>query len=217
MPDIIGIIFLLLTGLAAAAYGYFLLKNYFEEKKLYHLYWAISFLVLFVSGVLIIIFDWDVLGAKLVPAVAALIPACLAIGLFYAVWEDKKYGFYFSLYAFLMIIVLAIYTLVGDDSLTPFLVMSIHVPSALVIVLVPIYTAMQGITENSSIYFSIGGILISFGGMLLALVKVVSPDEDVMGFINLDFIYTVLPILLLLVAGFFILGIIYPTKWKIKY
>jgi hypothetical protein len=66
-------------------------KEYLATKKPYHLAGDVSFRILFISGVLIILLGCkDTLGFVLVPSIAAFIPACLAIGLVFAIWPETK-------------------------------------------------------------------------------------------------------------------------------
>jgi hypothetical protein len=83
------------------------------------------------------------------------------------------------------------------------------VPAALIIIGIPLYTALVSKeTELTSILFSIGGLLISVGGVLLALLETDDPP------LTKGEIYDILPLLLLIVGVFFVLGIILPSKWK---
>ncbi|MHA2031448.1 MAG: hypothetical protein ACW99Q_18890, partial [Candidatus Kariarchaeaceae archaeon] len=132
--DIISAIFLLLTGVVALLMGIYLIQAYNIDKKLYHLWWAVALFVLFVSGVLIIILDFDVLDEKLIPVVAALIPVGIAIGLYFAVWEDKPYGWYFTLYAAIGIVLLTMSRLViAFEVAISGLIMGVHIPCGLFI------------------------------------------------------------------------------------
>ena len=129
--DLFGAITLLVVGVVAIVLALLLLKEYLASKKIYHLAWALSFLVLFISGVLIIFLGWDeALKNALVPPVAALIPAGLAIGLLYAVFDDKKYGFYYAIYG---LVVIALITVIKLDLLeldiASMVIMAIHIIS----------------------------------------------------------------------------------------
>lgn len=186
-----------------------LLRDYSKNKKVYHLAWAISFLVLFVSGVLIILFSYTILDEPLVPVVAAFIPACLVIGLFFAAWDDKPYGLYYTIFTVVMVVALAVVRSLPDlaDFSTPVL-MGLHVPSGLAIVGIPLYKALKKETEITSLFYSIGGLLISIGGVLLAISKTNADIEELT--------FTVLPLLLVIVGVFFVLGIVMPSKWKVE-
>lgn len=68
-----------MTGVVALVIAILLISDYLKNKKVYLLAWANSFLVLFVSGVLIILNGYEILTEPLVPAVAAFIPAVLLL------------------------------------------------------------------------------------------------------------------------------------------
>jgi hypothetical protein len=208
MIDWLSAIFLLITGLAALYVGIVLLKEYMEKKSLGHLMWAIAFFVLLVSGLLLIIFDFAVLDKAIVPPVVALIPVGMAAGLMFLLYEDKPViGYAFLAYELIMIVVTAVVRLGGYEE-TPGLIMAIHIPAAFAIVGLPFITG-----EDKAWMFSIGGTLISFGGILLAFLKL---SEPLFGVFTADVIFVILPPLLLVVAVLFTLGMIYPEKWRIN-
>ncbi len=207
--DILSLILLLITGIVALLMAIFLLLGYFKEKKMYHLWWAISMLVLFLAGVLFILTDYAILADPLIPIVATFIPMGLAIGLLFAVMPDKPFGLYYTLYALIMIGIQAIGRYVpGMEAIALPTLLAVHIPSGLIIVFIPLLTAIRKDTEFTSIFFSLGGIAISLAGMLLAFVKINSP------ILTLDVILALLPILLLIVGVLFFLGIFMPSKWK---
>ncbi len=207
MTDILGLVLLLITGVVALLMCIWLFIDYAKNKKPYHVLWGISMLVLFVSGVLIVLFDWAVLAHELVPAVAALIPVGFATGLLYVTFENRWYARIFGVLEVLLIIVLAILRYVALDLSTAF-IMIIHIPAGLAIVIIPIYTAIIKDTEMTSIMFSVGGLLISIGGILLAFATLGSP------ILTAETIFLILPGLLLVVGALISLGIIFPTKWR---
>ena len=210
--DMVGAVVLLVVGVLAIILALLLFKEYMASKKPYHLAWVVSFLVLFISGVLIILMGWgDTLAIDLVPPVAALIPACLAIGLVYAVWP--RFGLLYTLYC---IVLIALLTVMKLDLFMPemasFALMGTHIPSGLIITFLPFYTAfVSKETEWTSLFFGIGGLLISFGGVLLAFATV----EGMTAILPLADIFAILPWLLLLVGVLFVLGIGLPSKWKV--
>ena len=213
--DMIGALVLLIVGVVAIILAFLLFKEYLATKKPYHLAWGVSFLVLFISGVLIILLGWeDTLGFALVPPVAAFIPACLAIGLVFAVWPKTRYGLIYAIY---VLIVIGVLTLMKLEFFLPemssFAVMASHIPSGLIISFLPLYTAfVSKETEWTSAFFGIGGLLISFGGILLAFATV----EGMTAILPLATIFMVLPFLLLIVGVLFVLGIGLPSKWKVE-
>ncbi|MFX1508259.1 MAG: hypothetical protein ACFFDC_19425 [Promethearchaeota archaeon] len=212
--DMIGALVLLVVGIVAIILALLLFKEYLATKKPYHLVWGVSFLVLFISGVLIILLGWeDTLGFALVPPVAAFIPACLAIGLVFAIWPETKYGLIYTVYVLVVIGVLTLMKLEFLPDMSSMAVMASHIPSGLIISFLPLYTAfVSKDTEWTSAFFGIGGLLISFGGVLLAFATV----EGMTAILPLTDIFAVLPILLLIVGVLFVLGIGLPTKWKVE-
>ncbi|MFX0124268.1 MAG: hypothetical protein ACFFAE_11570 [Candidatus Hodarchaeota archaeon] len=213
--DMIGALILLVVGIVAIILFLLLFKEYMATKKPYHLAWGISFLVLFISGVLIILLGWeDTLGFAIVPPVAAFIPACLAIGLVFAVWPDTKYGLFYAIYCLFLIGILTLMKLeLFLADMASFALMASHIPSGLIISFLPLYTAfVSKETEWTSAFFSFGGLLISFGGVLLAFATV----EGMTAILPLADIFVVLPFLLLIVVVLFVLGIGLPSKWKVE-
>ena len=211
LNDPIQVIILLITGVVALIMGIILLYNYVKHKNLYHLLWSISFLVLFVAGALIILIDFTILNEPLIRIVAVLIPACLAIGLIYAVWQEKNYWWYYGIYILVFLVILVLVEYVpGFENFRSYSIMALHVPSGLILVLVPAYTAYTNQTEYTSLFYSAGGLAISIGGILLAFLKLGSPILDQ------NQIFAVLPTLLLIVGVLFVLGIILPEKWKVE-
>ena len=214
ITDIVPLSLLLLTGVVALVLAIFLAQAYLKDKGFHHLLWAISFLVLFISGMLIILNDFAILSEPAVPVVAAFIPAFLAAGLVYVIFDDQPWGLYYTLYVVVVIAILAVVRLeviTGfDDFKTPIL-LAVHIPSGLIISFLPFYSAfVSKDTETTATLFGIGGLLISFGGVLLAMANLDNPP------LTLDEIYDILPILLVIVGVFFFFGIILPKKWKIE-
>ena len=214
ITDIVPLTLLLLVGVVALVLAIFLGLAYLKDKGLHHLFWAISFLVLFVSGVLIILNGFAVLTEPLVPVVAALIPACLAIGLLYVLFEGKPWGLYYTIFALVMIVLLAVIRLdiiTGIGGFSSGVLMALHIPSGLIITFLPLYAAfVSKDLETSGALFGIGGLLMSVGGVLLAFVAIGSPV------LSQGEIFDILPLLLVIVGLFLFFGIIIPKKWKIE-
>jgi hypothetical protein len=100
-----------------------------------------------------------------------------------------------------------------DLDIDSLVIMAIHIPSGLIISFLPLYTAfLSKDTEWTSVFFGIGGLLISFGGVLLAFATL----KDVDPILPLTDIFAVLPFLLLIVGVLFALGIGLPKKWKVE-
>ena len=214
ITDIFPLSLLLLVGVVSLVLAIFLALAYLKEKGIHHLFWAISFLVLFVSGILIILNGFIILKEPLIPVVAALIPACLAIGLLYALYDDKPWGMYYAIFALVMIVLLAVVRLDlidGLSEMSSIVLMGLHIPSGLIISLLPLYAAfISKDISTSGALFGIGGLLMSVGGVLLAFVAI---GNEILSEAQ---IFEILPILLVIVGLFLFFGIILPEKWKIE-
>lgn len=205
LDNILSVIFLLLTGIVAIYVGFYMLKEYASTKKLYHLFWGISFVVLFVSGVLIIFLGFEVLAEPLIPVIAALIPISIAVGLLFAVYDDKPiYGWGFLIAEAILIVITSI-TRLGGNLDSAGLIMGMHIPAGGLIMILPLLSK-----EKYAYLYTVGGAVISLGGSLLAFVAIGSP------ILEADTIYLLLPPILLITGAFFTLGIILPEKWKLE-
>jgi len=103
-PTVFDIIMLLLTGLTAAYLLFRFWKRWSWEKKVYVWYYLMGFLVLLVSGLLLIFMGYDILGTPFVLTVASLIPLGISMGIaeqYYPAW--KKYFKWFATIGFLAI------------------------------------------------------------------------------------------------------------------
>jgi len=72
---------LLLTGLTAIYLLYYFYQRYQAKKALYDVYYMMGFVVLLVSGLLLIFFGWGILESPYVLTVATLIPLGISMGL----------------------------------------------------------------------------------------------------------------------------------------
>ncbi|MBU8914313.1 MAG: hypothetical protein KOO61_09850 [Spirochaetales bacterium] len=170
MP-IIDRVILLLTGLVAIYLLWRLLshKKQSTESARYDLYYMVSFLVLLVAGLLLIIFTYDALESEFVVIVGVLIPAGLALGLvaeFAPSWEKAMVPF-----ALAGLVAIAITRFVGPANIATIILACVHAVFGLTIVLLPIVVAAKGKAPGSFVLVSVGGIVISLGGMALAFLK----------------------------------------------
>lgn len=198
-----------ITGIAALLFGLFLLLDFINNKKIHHLLWAIAFLVVLVAGlVLIFTNEYLLLLSPIVAALAALIPGGIAAGLYFVVFEDKTklYGYIYLLFILVMVVLIGITKAVGSPGASA-TVMIAHIPSSLSIILLPIYTTYK--TKDTgwkALLMTIGGIIISIAGLLLAL--------NAVGAADIVLILTLLPYVLLLSAIFLAFGMLLPEKWS---
>ena len=191
-------VLLLLTGLVAV----YLVFRFYQEMKdattkpKYNIFYIISFAVLFVSGVLIIIFGFEVLERPCIKTVATILPFGLAIGLIYEFF--KKLG---VLYLIVMIVGLV---LIGLQSFGVFEAKIIypifHAIAGLTIFIVPILAVSEKKAPGGFIWVRVGGALIGIGGIALAFLGAGKP---LLGIFTAEVVFTILtPILFLMSLGF---------------
>jgi len=192
-------LFLLLTGLTAAYLLWRFYTRWSKEKKLYDLYYGMGFLVLLVSGLLLIFLGLGILASPYVLTVASLIPLGISMGLVEQYFPQYKKAFkWFALVGFLAIAISAIFGIeIGRKISVPLF----HGVAGLVIFLGPFFAkkAAKGFW-----WVGIGGLLIGLGGIALAFI---SMDSQLL-FFSPTFVMTILTPLLLLMTLAFTLGFV---------
>src|SRR4030067_3030230 len=109
-------LFLLLTGLLSAYLCWYFYQRYNLHKALHNLYYLMGFLVLLVSGLLLIFLGLGILSSPYVLTVASLLPLGISMGLaeeYFPAW--KKAFKWFAVIGFLAI---AITSIAGIATLT---------------------------------------------------------------------------------------------------
>ena len=190
-------LFLLLTGLVCI----FLLLRFYgrwsREKNIHDIYYMMGFLVLLVSGLLLIFLGLDILTSPYVLTVASLIPLGISIGLMEQFFPKyKKLYKWFTLVGFLAIAYSAI---AGVDSLKRISVPLFHGVAGLIIFLGP-FLAKKAPTGFW--WVGIGGVLIGLGGIALAFISMGAQ----LLFFSPEFVMTILTPLLLLMSLAFAYG-----------
>ena len=203
-PTVFDIIILLLTGLTATYLLFRFWKRWSWEKKYYVWYYIMGFLVLLVSGLLLIFLGYDILGTPFVLTVASLIPLGISMGIaeqYYPQW--KKYFKWFATLGFLAI---AIAAFAGIDLLRKIAVPLFHGVAGLVIFLGPFFAkkAAKGFWM-----VGVGGALIGIGGIALAFLTIGKP---LLGIFTADLVFTILSPLLLLMTLAFAWGFVKDIK-----
>ena len=203
-PTVFDIIMLLLTGLTAAYLLFRFWKRWSWEKKVYVWYYLMGFLVLLVSGLLLIFMGYDILGTPFVLTVASLIPLGISMGLaeqYFPAW--KKYFKWFATIGFLAI---AISSFAQIDLLRKISVPLFHGVAGLVIFLAPFFAkkAAKGFWM-----VGVGGALIGIGGIALAFLTIGKP---LLGIFSADLVFTILSPLLLLMTLAFTYGFVRDIK-----
>src|SRR3972149_2401514 len=108
-------LFLLLTGLTAAYLLWRFYNRWSRARALYDVYYMMGFLVLLVSGLLLIFLGLGILSSPYVLTVASLIPLGISMGL--AEEYFPKWMNYFKWFAAIGFLAIAIASIGGMDSL----------------------------------------------------------------------------------------------------
>jgi hypothetical protein len=206
------VILLLITGVAALIFAVFMMLDFVKNKKIFHLLWAIAFLVLFVAGVVLVVTNnYELLLSDIVSALAVLIPGGIASGLYFTTIFDEKKSKLIGWAYLVFIVVLGVLIYVFKSTANPLastIVMISHIPSGLSIVILPILTFVKKETGWTSILVSLGGLFMSIAGVLLAFY--VTGNE----ILSLDIILMLLPYILLAVAVLFAFGFLLTEKFS---
>ena len=191
-------IVLLLTGLTAAYMAWRFYTRYRKEKALYDIYYMMGFVVLLVSGVLLIFGGWSILDSPYVLTVATLIPLGISMGLMNQFMP--KYKKVYSWFALLGLLAIAV-TSIADMPFKSIAVPLFHGTAGLIIFGLPLYLCL--VTKTAPKGFGmvgVGGLLIGIGGMALAFYKAGKP---LFGIFTGEFILMILaPLLLLMTLSF---------------
>ncbi len=156
-------LFLLLTGLTAAYLLWRFYTRWSKAKALYDVYYIMGFLVLLVSGLLLIFLGLDILASPWVLTVASLIPLGISMGLMEQYFPKYKTAFkWFALIGFLAI---AVTSIGGIDIGRRISVPLFHGVAGLVIALGPFMAKSQA---KGFWWVGVGGFLIGLGGIALA-------------------------------------------------
>lgn len=189
---------LLLTGLTAIYMLYYFYKRYQKEKALYDVYYMLGFVVLLVSGLLLIFFGWGILASPYVLTVATLIPLGISMGLMNQF--RPQYKKIYSWFALVGLLAIAVTSITGM-ALKSIAVPVFHGVAGLIIFGLPIYKCL--VEKDAPKGFGmvgVGGALIGIGGIALAFLVAGKP---LLGIFTADFIFAILaPLLLLMTLAF---------------
>jgi hypothetical protein len=187
-------LFLLLTGLVAIYLLWRFYTRWSKGKALYDVYYIMGFLVLLVSGLLLILLGLGILASPYVLTVASLIPLGISIGLVEQYFPQYKRVFkWFALVGFLAI---AVTSIAGIELGRKIAVPMFHGVAGLVIFLGPFLAkkAAKGFG-----WVGIGGLLIGLGGIALAFIA----SGAQLLFFSPSFVMLILtPLLLLMTLSF---------------
>ena len=191
-------ILLLLTGLTAIYLIWRFYGRYSVKKALYDVYYMLGFVVLLVSGLLLIFLGWDILASPYVLTVATLIPLGISMGLMNQFMPEYKKAY--SWFALVGLLAIAV-TSIGDMALKSAAVPLFHGVAGLIIFGLPLYLCFGKKTAPKGFgMVGVGGLLIGIGGIALAFYKAGNP---LFGIFTGEFILMILaPLLLLMTLAF---------------
>jgi hypothetical protein len=189
-------ILLLATGLVAVYLIWRFYTRYSKNKALHDVYYLMGFIVLLVSGLLLILLDWDILASPYVLTVASLIPLGLSMGLMNQYFPEGKR--IYSWFALIGLLAIAITSITGLP-LKKIAVPVFHGVAGLIIFGGPIKVSLDGRAPKGFWWVGIGGALIGLGGIALAFLTAGSQ----LLFFSSEFVLQILaPLLLLMTLAF---------------
>jgi hypothetical protein len=209
-PTIFDSIVLLLTGLTAIYLLFRFWKRWSWERKAYIWYYIMGFLVLLVSGLLLIFLGYDILGTPFVLTIASLIPLGISMGIaeqYFPKWKKA-----FKWFATLGFLAIAVSAFAQVDLLRKIAVPLFHGVAGLVIFLGPFFAKATAEGKKPARGFwmvGVGGALIGIGGIALAFLSIGKP---LLGIFTADLVYTILAPLLLLMTLAFTWGFVKDIK-----
>ena len=196
-------LFLLLTGLVAIYLLWRFYTRWSKGKATYDVYYIMGFLVLLVSGLLLIFLGLDILASPYVLTVASIIPLGISMGIAEQYFPQWKKAFkWFALVGFLAI---AIFSIAGIDIGRKISVPLFHGVAGLVIFLGP-FLAKKA--PKGFWWVGIGGLLIGLGGIALAFIA----NGSQLLFFSPAFVIAILTPLLLLMTLAFTWGFVKDIK-----
>jgi len=196
-------LFLLLTGLVAIYLLWRFFGRWSKNKATYDIYYMMGFLVLLVSGLLLIFLGLGIVSSPYVLTVASLIPLGISMGIAEQYFPKWKKAFkWFALIGFLAI---AIFSIAGSELGRKISVPLFHGVAGLVIFLGPFLA--KG-SAKGFWWVGIGGVLIGLGGIALAFIA----NGAQLLFFSPSFVMLILPPLLLLMTLAFTWGFVKDIK-----
>jgi len=216
----IGDALIIISIVLAAIWAFFLLVDYLNNRRIYHLTWAFSFIALWIVFHQVTFKGYYYgLTTDMIAAVSSFIPGGIAAGLVFAVFPGKKlmdkvsYGLLYSVFVIAMAFFIAFFKLprimqaIGSEAwLGSIFVVLSHVVSSAVIIGLPIYTYVKKETTWRALLFSVGGVLLGAAGVgvSLLLTGIIAPEVT----------FTLFPYLLLFATFSFALGTFFTAKWR---
>ena len=168
--NILDQVILLVTGLIALYLVWRFWSRYQAHRGLHDIYYMMGFLVLLVSGVLLIFLSYSILASPYVLTVASLIPLGISLGVanqYFPSWKRI-----YAWFALIGILAIAISSIGGFETAKKIAVPLFHGVAGLIILICPIYASVREIAASRSFWWvGVGGALIGLGGIALAFLS----------------------------------------------
>jgi hypothetical protein len=204
-------IVLLLTGLVAAYLTFRFYQDYQSKdpKPRPNIPYMVSFVVLLVSGLLLIFFGWDILPRPEIIAVTTLLPLGIAVGLVCEFYKDK-FGMPYKIFALVGFLAIVLTRFIPDvpRALQIISIATVHSVFGLTVFIVPILVVKAGKAPSGFLFVTVGEALIGLGGIALTFLK----SDGQLLFFSGDFVMAILAPLLLLMALAFTFGFMKKMK-----
>ena len=199
---IVNLVSLLLTGLSAAYLVFRLYQDYQSKdpKPKPNIPYMVSFIVLLVSGLLLIIFGMEILPRPEIIVVTTLIPLALAVGLV-CEFHKEKLGMPYKIFAVvgLLAIILTRFIPEVPRGLQIVAIASVHSVFGITVFIIPILAVKMGKAPKGFIFVTVGEVLIGLGGIALTFLG----SGKQLLFFSPEFVAMILaPLLLLMVLAF---------------
>ena len=222
-----------IVAILAAAFALLLLADYLNNRKPAHLYWGLSFALIYVNTHILIFSGTFATLLDPVPSVVgALTVGLFAVGVVKSIKPDGTLGKFILYYVLIMSLLIGFvktpygWTFLLDLGLpelvptivVPVVVMLLHIPSALIIILLPFGAR----SENgiAALTLSLGGLLMSLVGILLAgalvllqLVEAAVITEE-LSIAYLEIVFYAFPFVYLGAGLSFAWGVFVPKQWN---
>lgn len=180
----------------------------FMRRRGYHrLTWAAASLALFLITFLLALEGLAALAEPYTPVVGALAPGLLAAGLLQATFRDRGWGASYTGFIIFFDIAMASSIVAQMRGLTTPLLLAIHIPSGVIIFLLPLITAAIRRTTATSSLIGLGGLLMGAAGIALAMLQAGVP------LLPAPLLLDVIAPLFLAVIALFAAGILLTPEW----
>ena len=139
---------------------------YYRYDRLAGGLWLVGSSAFLLVSLALVVMGIDALGLEVTPLLGSVYPAFIAA----AVASARGYGLHYSGFAVAMLALIALGITTGVDALKGASHGVLHSASGLVIVLAPIYYYLKGLAGRAALLVSLGGVVISIGGLALAAI-----------------------------------------------